>query len=1015
MKMKICAIFLFVLSFILIFHVSSNAQGMYCFNPDSLPQPLLESQLLTTDDTVGLVLIFYVDGCTSQNCRYDSVDFRQVRRVLPTYGRDLADTTLPYSMVNYYKNISSGKHNIKGIVLPLGDSAYECDSIGLGSGLPKDIIRIINQADQDIDFGMFDLTGENGQPDGFVDMVGFICLNRFGTGGNSVPHMEGNPCRTTDLNIYGDTVKIREGNIFSIMVWNYNDQNPDSCTDSVKTAYGRLSQLCEHEYGHHFGYADLDHLGNTVYNHDALGGFCLMDLGGGFIDRVSPPNPWYRHSFIGINGIHKQMDWTKPISVEDAPLYNKEIPYSLSSDSAAYMLKNTSVNTTQSFYITAHHRFGSYFESTWPTPDNETRNGLLIWHVDADTSIDRGIFYNYLRNHKAVDLEVARGLYDWTGLVMDTTSPNPIMGLDSLDVHDAYPFYFPMGNRGSKNTFFDGSTYTNFDDFSNPSSKFCKSTSNDSQTVISHLAVRHIHPHNGKIYADLLVNNYYGQLDSSMTWGHATIHKGYAITGDITVSAGETLRILPGTDIYFQTHEDNQLGGPALSHCALEVYGTLIAEGTAENPIRFISSSSQYDSGAAGDWYGIRILSGGKASLNYTEIKYAYNAISAYGPESLGISNSTISYSENCGIYAEGTSFASLNIIGVDFSHPGAKGIDLKNACANLEDVHVDKPTTYGIYYINDLGTNPAPFNPKDTLNFDLVEVHGTGNTSGNTSIGIQMSSANYPFLTNMTSLTIDSCYGRGLSLTNADSNSVISAFAIHHIGDKGIYVANSKLRIETPGGQECWYGWGIWDCFHGIYCYGYNAKPKIRKVEITNISSVAVYNAYGLPYLGKRGDSYGCYNQIMIDTSKYDIYNYGGDSILAQENWWGENPPRIKAYGKYKISNSLTSRPCGPVPKIAGELMPDEFSLAQNYPNPFNSSTTINFTLPSDQFVTLDIFNLLGQKVKTLVSQNMPAGPNQAIWHGDDSEGNSVASGIYLYLLRTDDYSAAKQMLMLR
>jgi hypothetical protein len=782
-----------------------------------------------------------------------------------------------------------------------------------------------------------------------------------------------------------------------------------------------------HEYNHLLGTPDTEH---STYksHHFGLGGFGTEVYGGTqFNGILAPLNPYWRKN---------RMHWINGKVIVHAPIYNKPIQYWPESDSSVLVLDSSGANFQQCYYISAHNKT-TYFDRFWPS--REGSGGLMIYHVRKNVlgwSQSDG-------RHKNIDVEIASGLYNWyvdtcsiydicklpsedplhlqcwpedESLSIYADQPNPICGFDSLDWRLPCKNVWAGNNgEGSINSFFDGVNYTEFDDFSNPSSKFCKSTYVDSQKVVSHLAVRHIHPHNGRIYADLLVNNYYGQLANSTTWGHATIHKGYAITGDITVPAGETLRILAGTDIYFQTHEDNQPGPPSSTLCGLDVNGTLIAEGTAEKPIRFISSSSQYDSGAAGDWYGIRILSGGKASLNHVEIKYAYNALAAYTPESLGISNSTISWSENCGIYAEGTSLASLNIIGVDFSHPGAKGIDLKNACANLEDVNIDKPNTYGIYYLNDINSNPPPTNPNDTLIFDQVEVHGTGVSSGNTSIGIQMSSSNYPFHAAISELTIEDCYSRGISLSNADSTSTISAFSINYIGDKGIYIANSKLRLFTPDGQECWYGWGINNCFHGIYCYGYNAKPKIRKVEITNISSVAVYNAYGLPYLGKQGDSYGCYNQIMIDTSKYDIYNYGGDSILVQENWWGENPPRIKAYGKYKISNSLTSRPCGPQPKIAIEPIPIEFELQQNYPNPFNSSTNISFILPSDQFVTLEIFNLLGQKVKTLVSQNMLTGPNLVVWHGDDSEGNSVASGIYLYLLRTDDYSAAKQMLMLR
>jgi hypothetical protein len=87
----------------------------------------------------------------------------------------------------------------------------------------------------------------------------------------------------------------------------------------------------------------------------------------------------------------------------------------------------------------------------------------------------------------------------------------------------------------------------------------------------------------------------------------------------------------------------------------------------------------------------------------------------------------------------------------------------------------------------------------------------------------------------------------------------------------------------------------------------------------------------------------------------------------------------------------------------INGEnAIPDIFSLNQNYPNPFNGSTVISFSLQQSDNIELSIFNVLGEKVNTLISGPMAAGTTRVIWNGTDDDGRVLASGIYLYRLKT-------------
>jgi serine protease AprX len=92
----------------------------------------------------------------------------------------------------------------------------------------------------------------------------------------------------------------------------------------------------------------------------------------------------------------------------------------------------------------------------------------------------------------------------------------------------------------------------------------------------------------------------------------------------------------------------------------------------------------------------------------------------------------------------------------------------------------------------------------------------------------------------------------------------------------------------------------------------------------------------------------------------------------------------------------------------------PAEYQLAQNYPNPFNPSTTIAFQLPRSGHVRVQVFDLLGRVVSTLVDDTRDAGEYRVNWNGINDRGMRVASGVYLYRLSAAEYSLTRKMLLL-
>ena len=93
----------------------------------------------------------------------------------------------------------------------------------------------------------------------------------------------------------------------------------------------------------------------------------------------------------------------------------------------------------------------------------------------------------------------------------------------------------------------------------------------------------------------------------------------------------------------------------------------------------------------------------------------------------------------------------------------------------------------------------------------------------------------------------------------------------------------------------------------------------------------------------------------------------------------------------------------------------PNRYALQQNYPNPFNPATNIKFDVKNAGRVKIDIYNTLGQKVRTLVDDVKSAGKYSVVWNGLNDFGDRVASGIYIYKMVSGDFVQTRKMILLR
>ena len=94
---------------------------------------------------------------------------------------------------------------------------------------------------------------------------------------------------------------------------------------------------------------------------------------------------------------------------------------------------------------------------------------------------------------------------------------------------------------------------------------------------------------------------------------------------------------------------------------------------------------------------------------------------------------------------------------------------------------------------------------------------------------------------------------------------------------------------------------------------------------------------------------------------------------------------------------------------------VPEEYTLSQNYPNPFNPSTMISFTVPSEGHVLLNIYDITGRLIMTLVDENLGSGYHEVSWDGTDMFSSNVSAGLYIYSLQAEGVALNRKMVLMK
>ncbi len=151
------------------------------------------------------------------------------------------------------------------------------------------------------------------------------------------------------------------------------------------------------------------------------------------------------------------------------------------------------------------------------------------------------------------------------------------------------------------------------------------------------------------------------------------------------------------------------------------------------------------------------------------------------------------------------------------------------------------------------------------------------------------------------------------------------------------------------------------------------------------------------------------------------DLVMPTSDNALVFVNFPGaefESKNAPVPFWRYNRSlDNIGAKPYDPATDVSDDakLVPVTYHLGQNYPNPFNPLTFIKISLPQKARIKVEVYNILGRKVKVLADKSLPAGVHEISWDGTDDKNQPVASGIYFYNLQAGDFSASKKMVLLR
>ena len=211
-----------------------------------------------------------------------------------------------------------------------------------------------------------------------------------------------------------------------------------------------------------------------------------------------------------------------------------------------------------------------------------------------------------------------------------------------------------------------------------------------------------------------------------------------------------------------------------------------------------------------------------------------------------------------------------------------------------------------------------------------------------------------------------------------------------------------------------------------------YDLSDTWNIVEIANNSGIGVsngemkiYEDYLLIAAGGYGSDWDSEARIydISDYQNLELVAEFNDSLPSYDIDWAGGKVYV-AFGSQADTDTWTGyaggkvqvyESTGPGVSVIDEALPVAFNLYNAYPNPFNPVTTIRYDVPENGLVNIIIYDILGRRVKTLISQTQTAGQRSVQWNATNDYGKPVSAGVYLYQIRAGKHISTKKMLLLK
>jgi len=212
-------------------------------------------------------------------------------------------------------------------------------------------------------------------------------------------------------------------------------------------------------------------------------------------------------------------------------------------------------------------------------------------------------------------------------------------------------------------------------------------------------------------------------------------------------------------------------------------------------------------------------------------------------------------------------------------------------------------------------------------------------------------------------------------------------------------------------------------DALAGVDKHDYAEPPPIGEYISVGFLSEDVDQLFASDYRPTGQESYVFKFEVRSNIATEKQFSFDDSSLPLDFNWaivsdetglkYEKQPIRIQtAQQQFKLLVGTSEYLANILSEYSST--PNTFKIRQNYPNPFNPDTRINYQLPQSTKVTLEIYDLLGRRVKTLVhNQIKETGYHQLLWNGTNDSGNSVSAGIYFLRLRSNHFTKTIKMIL--